>query len=92
MLRSAVGRRPHLATLQGIREALLADAVTRQLWDAYEISDPLASNSCTIASAIGPFRYETLTLANPGSTSGIVVQIPDAASRVRLARAVNEVA
>jgi len=84
MLRSAVGRRPHLATLQRVRAQLLANDQTRALWDAYEISDPLVSNTCTIASPIGTFRYETLTLANPGATSGIVVQIPDRASRVRL--------
>jgi transcriptional regulator with XRE-family HTH domain len=91
MLRSAVGRRPHLATLQRVREQLIADDRTRDLWDAYEISDPLVANTCTIASPIGPFRYETLTLANPGATSGIVVQIPDPASRARLAAAMDAV-
>lgn len=90
MLRSAVGRRPHLTTLQRLRETLVADPETRALWDAYEISDPLVSNTCTIDSPVGSFTYETLTLANPGTTSGMVVQIPDKPSRSRLGHAMNE--
>lgn len=90
MLHSAVGRRPHLTTLQRLREALVADSETRALWDAYEISDPLVSNACTIDSPVGSFSYETVTLANPGATSGMVVQVPDKPSRIRLARAMNE--
>jgi len=89
MVRSAVGRRPHLTTLQRMRETLVADTETRELWDAYEISDPLVSNTCTIDSPVGSFTYETLTLANPGATSGMVVQIPDKPSRIRLAHAMN---
>jgi transcriptional regulator with XRE-family HTH domain len=89
MLRSAVGRRPHLATLQRLRDQLVADDEIRALWDAYEISDPLVSTTCTIESPIGTFTYETLTLANPGDTSGIVVQVPEGASRTRLARALR---
>jgi transcriptional regulator with XRE-family HTH domain len=87
MLRSAVGRRPHLASLQRLRESLVAEKEVRELWDAYEISDPLVPNRCTIESPIGEFGYEALTLANPGETTGLVVQIPDTASRDRLARA-----
>jgi transcriptional regulator with XRE-family HTH domain len=87
MVRSAVGRRPHLRTLRTLRERLVADAEIRALWDAYEIGDPLVPNTCTIESPIGTFSYEALTLANPGETSGIVVQIPDQSSRVRLALA-----
>ncbi len=87
MLRSAVGRRPHLATLRRLREQLVADSDIRALWDAYEISDPLISNTCTIESRIGTFTYDTLTLANPGGTSGLVVHVADQASRVRLAQA-----
>jgi hypothetical protein len=34
----------------------------------------------------GTFRYETLTLSNPGREHGLVVQVPDDASRDRLAR------
>jgi transcriptional regulator with XRE-family HTH domain len=90
MLRSAVGRRPHLTTLQRLRETLVADTETRALWDAYEISDPLVSNTCTIDSPVGSFTYETLTLANPGATSGMVVQIPDKPSRIRLEHAMND--
>jgi len=90
MLRSAVGRRPNVPTLQRIRERLVADAETRRLWDAYEISDPLVSNTCTIESPIGPFTYESLTLANPGTTSGIVIHVPDESSRLGLARAMRE--
>jgi len=90
MVRSAVGRRPHLATLRRLRDKLVADDQIRTLWDAYEVSDPLVSNACTIESPIGTFTYETLTLANPGTTSGIVVQVADAPSRIRLARAVAQ--
>jgi transcriptional regulator with XRE-family HTH domain len=89
MLRSAVGRRPHLATLRRLRDQIVADAEIRTLWDAYEISDPLVSTTCTIASPIGTFTYRTLTLANPGDTSGIVVQVPDEPSRARLAQAMD---
>jgi transcriptional regulator with XRE-family HTH domain len=88
MLRSAVGRRPHLATLQRVRDGLVADAELRDLWNAYEIGDPLVPNRCTIASSIGTFSYEALTLADPGSkASGLVVQVPDRSSRERLALA-----
>ena len=89
MVRSAVGRRPDHPTLRRLREVLIADAEIRTLWDAYEISDPLVPNTCTIKSPIGTFHYEALTLANPGDMSGIVVQIPDAAGRERLARAMK---
>jgi transcriptional regulator with XRE-family HTH domain len=89
MVRSAVGRRPHLATLQRVRDRLLAEPAFVPLWEAYEISDPLVPNSCTIASPIGLFRYEALTLANPGDSSGLVVQVPDDQSRVRLAGALR---
>jgi transcriptional regulator with XRE-family HTH domain len=85
MVRSAVGRRPHLATLQRVRDRLLADPQIAPLWEAYEVSDPLAPNTCTIESPIGRFSYEALTLANPGESSGLVVQVPDEASRARLA-------
>jgi transcriptional regulator with XRE-family HTH domain len=87
MVRSAVGRRPHLATLRRLRDRFVADAAIRALWDAYEVSDPLVSNACTIESPIGTFTYDTLTLANPGKSSGIVVQVADEASRERLAAA-----
>jgi transcriptional regulator with XRE-family HTH domain len=89
MIRSAVGRRPHLATLQRVRDRLLAESELAPLWAAYEISDPLVPNRCTIASPIGCFRYDALTLANPGGMSGMVVQVPDAESRTRLARALR---
>jgi len=86
MIRSAVGRRPKLATLQRVRDRLLAEPEIAPLWDAYEIVDPLVPNTCTIDSPIGRFRYEALTLANPGEISGLVVQVPDGESRARLAR------
>jgi transcriptional regulator with XRE-family HTH domain len=86
MVHSAVGRRPHLVALQRLRDLLRADPETSKLWDAYELSDPLVPNTCSIESAIGTFSYEALTLANPGETSGLVVQVPNEASRARLAR------
>jgi transcriptional regulator with XRE-family HTH domain len=82
MIRSAIGRRPHLATLQRVSEGLVADPELRELWRAYEIGDPLVPNTCTIESPIGIFTYEAITLADPGSTtSALVVQVPDRPSR-----------
>jgi hypothetical protein len=87
MLRSGVARRPNLTSLRKLCDKLLADRTIRALWDAFEIIDPFVPNSCTIESAIGTFSYEALTLASAGQLSGIVVQIPDDASRERLALA-----
>jgi transcriptional regulator with XRE-family HTH domain len=87
MVRSAVGRRPHLESLQRLRAKLIADPEIRSLWDAYEITDPLVPNQCTVELPIGTFRYEALTLANPGETTGLVIQVPDEASRALLTRA-----
>jgi hypothetical protein len=44
ILRSAIGRRPNLTTLQRLQAKLIADPETRELWDAYEISAPTVSN------------------------------------------------
>ena len=90
MIRSAVGRRPHLPTLQRLREKLTAQPETRELWDAYEISDPQVPNICTIDSPIGTFTYEGLTLAYPGTTAGLVIHIPDQPSRLRLDDAMKD--
>jgi transcriptional regulator with XRE-family HTH domain len=90
MVRSAVGRRPHLETLQRLRATLIADSETLALWEAYELSDPLVPNRATIASPIGTFSYEALTLANPGDTTGLVVHVPDGESRIVLARALPD--
>ena len=88
MIRSAIGRRPHLTTLQRVSEQIAADADLRKIWEAYEIADPLVPNTCTIDSQIGTFTYEAITLADPGSTtSALVVQVPDRSSRVLLTRA-----
>ncbi len=76
MVRSAVGRRPHVETLQRLREQFVAEHETRALWDAYEISDPLVPNACTIESPIGTFRYEALTLANPVKLAGSSCRFP----------------
>ncbi len=69
MLRSAVGRRPHLAALQNLRDKFVADTEMRKLWDVYEIGDPLVSNRCAIELPMGLFCYEALTLASPGETA-----------------------
>ncbi|HTW85167.1 MAG TPA: helix-turn-helix domain-containing protein [Candidatus Sulfotelmatobacter sp.] len=87
MVRSAVGRRPHLDTLQRLRAKLVADPETLPLWNAYEVRDPLVPNRATIESPLGRFSYEALTLANPGETSGLVVHVPDSEGRALLARA-----
>jgi transcriptional regulator with XRE-family HTH domain len=86
MLHSSVGRQPSSPSLRLVRDRILADSVLRAIWNDYEITSPLQPNACTIDSPIGLFHYETLTL--PISESyGIVVHVPDDASRARLARA-----
>ncbi len=87
MLRSGLARRPNLTTLRKLRDRLLADRAIRQLWDNFEIRDPFVPTNCTIESPIGTFSYEALTLASAGELAGIVVQVPDSASRDRLAQA-----
>ena len=89
MVRSAVGRRPHLPALQRLREQFAALPETRDLWDAYELRDPQEPNICTIDSPIGAYTYEGLTLAYPGTTAGLVIHVPDAPSRSRLAEAMR---
>lgn len=86
MLHSSVGRQPHAKTLHDLRERVLADNVLRAIWNEYEINSPLLPNACTIESPIGTFHYETLTL-RISDALGIVIQVPDDASRERLARA-----
>lgn len=88
MIRSGLGRRSELAGLRKLRDRLLADTEVRQIWDAFEISDPLIPSTCTIASPIGQFTYEALTLPITGKLLAIVVQVPDPPSRERLARAI----
>lgn len=84
MLHSSIGRQPHAKALRQLRDRLIADNTLRTIWNEYEISSPLLPNACTIESAVGTFHYETLTL--PFSNShAIVVQVPDDASRKRLA-------
>ena len=85
MLRSGIGRRPASESLRALGERLIADPTIRAIWDAYDIRSPHLSNTCTIASPIGPFTYETVTLTVPGARlHGVVVQVPDAESRRRL--------
>ncbi len=84
MLHSSLGRQPHAKALRQLRERLVADGELRAIWDEYEISSPLLPSACTIESAVGTFSYETLTLP-VSSSHGIVVQVPDDASRERLA-------
>lgn len=50
---------------------------------------PLISSSSTIESAIGTFRYEALNLPLPNALYALVVQVPDDASRTRLAAAMR---
>jgi len=86
MLRSGIARRPNLTALTNLRDRLMANEEVRELWNAFEIRGPFVPSSCTIASPIGTFTYEALTLS-AGDLSGIVIQVPDLASRERLARA-----
>jgi hypothetical protein len=84
MLRSAHGRRPYWNALRQLRDLLVADETIAAIWNDYEIASPVLSNTCTIDSPIGRLSYETVTLPIPGTNSGIVVQVPDAACREHL--------
>jgi transcriptional regulator with XRE-family HTH domain len=85
MLRSTHGRRLYWEGLRHLRDRLIADDVIRAIWEEYEIVSPLLSNSCTIDSSFGEFTYKALTLPIPGTSHALVVQVPDDASRKRLA-------
>ena len=85
MLHSSVGRQASSASLQIVRDRVLADAALRTIWDEYEITSPLEPSACTIDSPIGTFHYETLTLPI-SAAHGLVVHVPDEASRARLAK------
>jgi transcriptional regulator with XRE-family HTH domain len=86
MLHSSVGRQSSSPSLRMLRDRILADTVMCTIWNEYEISSPLEPSACTIQSAIGTFHYQALTL--PISVShGLVVHVPDEASRTRLAAA-----
>jgi transcriptional regulator with XRE-family HTH domain len=87
MVRSGLARLPDLAGLQRLRDRLLANEELRQIWDEFEVSDPLIPTTCTITSPIGRFCYEALTLPITEKLLAIVVQVPDAASEERLAKA-----
>jgi transcriptional regulator with XRE-family HTH domain len=80
MLRSSAGRQPEATALRAVCDRIVAEPALRAIWDAYEISNPLTSNACTIDAPVGPFRYETITLSY-SDVHGIVIQVPDAASR-----------
>jgi transcriptional regulator with XRE-family HTH domain len=76
MLRSSEVRRPSEA-LQRLHERLMADEVTRDIWQSsYDISGPFRANRCTIDSPIGLLTYEALTLPIPGTLNALVVQVP----------------
>jgi transcriptional regulator with XRE-family HTH domain len=83
MLQSSIGRQPDAISLVRLRDRLVADEELRAIWNAYEIVSPLVPNACTIESPIGTFSYETMTLVL-SPTQGLVVQVPDEASRQRL--------
>jgi transcriptional regulator with XRE-family HTH domain len=80
MLRSSYGRHLTVA-LRGLRLRIESDDVLSAIWNEYEIAGPLLPNACTIESPVGTFRYEALTLPAPTDPHGIVVHVPDAASR-----------
>ncbi len=86
MLHSSFGRQASSDSLRSLRDRIVADHALRIIWDEYEINSPLQPNACTIESAIGMFHYETLTLPI-SAAHGLVVHVPDDASRAILARA-----
>ncbi len=65
------------------------DPVFASAWDAYDIAAPFGTSHTQITSAgIGPYGYEAVSLHVEGVTGKtIVVQVPDAPSRARLAAA-----
>lgn len=86
-IRSGIGRHPHLARLQALRDRLVADPEIRPIWDDYEIAGPLVPTEATIASPIGTLCYRTLTLPIGSAFYGIVIEVPDVACRERFTRA-----
>lgn len=84
MLRSGLGRRPSFESLKRVRDQLLADKSIETIWNEYEITGPWTPTSFTIESSIGTFSYQTLDLPIPGAIHGLVVQVPDKPSRIRL--------
>jgi hypothetical protein len=84
MLHSSVGRQPDAVALRALRDRLLADDAIRAIWNEDEIRSPLEPNAVTIDSAIGPFRYRTLTLPLVERRHGLAVHVPDDASKDRL--------
>jgi len=86
MLQSSIGRQLDATTLLQLRDRVLAHNDLRTIWNEYEITSPLLANACSIESPIGTFHYETVTLLL-STSQAIVVQVPDDASRKRLAAA-----
>lgn len=85
MLRSSQGRQPDSVRLRRLCERLAGDDLTANMWNSYDVRSPLLPNHCTIESAIGTFAYATLTLPVSGALHALVIQVPDAQSRQRLA-------
>ncbi len=86
MLQSSIGRQPDANEAVCASRSIRACSDLRLIWDEYEITSPLLTNACTIESPIGTFHYETVTLLL-STSQAIVVQVPDDASRKRLAAA-----
>ncbi len=80
MLRASLGHYPDAEPLRALRDRIVADPRLQRIWSAHEIASPLLSSTCTIASPIGRFTYETLTLLISDAVA-LVVQVPDEPSR-----------
>ncbi len=86
MVRSGAGRRVDDPAVRVMQDALHDEPVFRQAWDSYKIARPLGSMPTVVeSSAAGAFAYEALTLVIPDDGGhSIIIQVPDAASSVRL--------
>jgi hypothetical protein len=81
-----MGRHANAAGLRELRDRLLADDAIRAIWNENDIASPLEANVVTIDSEIGPFLYRTLTLPLMEQRHGLVIHVPDDASKDRLSR------
>jgi hypothetical protein len=86
MLHFSMARHAKAAALRELRDRLLSDDAIRAIWNENEIASPFEANAVTIDSEIGPFRYRTLTLPLMEQRHGLVVHVPDDASKDRLSR------
>ena len=89
MVRAGNARRLDDPVYQALHDDLIEDDVFAAAWDAYTVAPPGGPLRTTIDSPnVGEFTYEALTmLCHDESGHALVMQVPDAESGRRLARA-----